>query len=206
MKALLAGIAVLLSGVLLLQWKDWPPDVPQPPPPVQALPGEQQPPPVRDVDDVLSVPPVEDYVAVTDRPLFLPERRPPPDEPQGQAEELPMEFTELDGMDLTAIVITPDVVSAWVRSPASPEAVRVRLGDDLEGWTVKTIEPQRLVLERQGEVDELQLRDYENAAAAVPMPTGPRRRPPMRSRQPNAPQRPSRAPAASDQLPPQPDH
>ena len=53
-------------------------------------------------------------------------------------------------MDVSAVIITPAVVSAWIRDPKAPDLKRVRLGDDLEGWSVKDIQSDRVVLERQG--------------------------------------------------------
>lgn len=168
MKWVLPLFSLLLSGVLYLQWRDWSPNVPEPAPipavEVRAESGE-----VPAVGDLLvPPPPKEDYASVTERPLFLPDRRPPPDEPEEEDMPEPEEPSDLAGVDLNAVVITPRVVSAWVRGPREQESIRLRIGDDFEGWTVRTIEPDRLVLERQGETDELTLRDYANAPAPIP--------------------------------------
>jgi general secretion pathway protein N len=207
MKAMLAGISVFLGAVLLLQWKDWPPSAPSPPEPrpADALVAPAQQPEAGANDFVLS-PSREEYAAVTERPLFLPERRPPPEGPDMDEEVGPEELTELDGTDLTAVVITPSVVSGWVRSPAGQEVQRLRLGDNFEGWTVKTIEPGRMVFERQGEINELILRDYENAPAATPRPAGPMRRPRPDGRQPGLPRRVPVAESEPPELPPDYDH
>jgi hypothetical protein len=178
MKPVLFGLALVLGTLLAIQWQSWAPNAALPPPPVPqpaaAGDGGQAADPLDPF--ALEPPPKSEYASVVERPLFLPERRPPPDEPEEEpvAEE-PM--TELDGVDLTAVVITPAVVSAWVSGPQSKEVKRLRLGDDYLGWTVKTIEPARLVLERQGETDELPLRDYTNAPARIP----PTRLPPRRA-------------------------
>jgi hypothetical protein len=178
MKPVLLGLVLVLGTLLAIQWQSWAPNAALPPPPVPqpaaAGDGGQGADPLDPF--ALEPPPKSEYASVVERPLFLPERRPPPDEPEEEpvAEE-PM--TELDGVDLTAVVITPAVVSAWVSGPQSKEVKRLRLGDDYLGWTVKTIEPARLVLERQGETDELPLRDYTNAPARIP----PTRLPPRRA-------------------------
>jgi general secretion pathway protein N len=190
MKAVLGGLALLLFGVLALQWRGWSPDAAVPPPPAaspSAASSGAAPPSADGL--VLEAPPQEDYASVVERPLFLPERRPPPDEPEDEAVPEPEELTELDRFDLTAIVITPTVVSAWVRDPQAPELARLRLGDDFVGWTVKTIEPAKLVLERQGETHELHLRDYANAPPPIP----PTRLPPRTEQRGAGPNDPSRA-------------
>jgi hypothetical protein len=176
MNKLLVGVALLLLGVLLLQWRSWSPAPPPGADAQTASPAGAE--PVASRSDALLEPPPakEEYASVSERPLFLPDRRPPPDEPE-QAEE-PEPLTELGGMDLTAVVITPSTVSAWVRPPTGRETVRLRLGDQFEGWTVQTIESDRVVFERQGNIDELILRDYKNA------PPPPRPVPPAAQRQP----------------------
>jgi general secretion pathway protein N len=190
-KPLLLGLSLLLASVLTLQWRGWAPDVGLPAPPsapVDAVDGAAG--GTADVDPMaLEPPPKEAYASVTERPLFLPDRRPPPDEP----EDLPVvedePLPELDGVDLTAVVITPAVVSAWVRSADANEVKRLRLGEDYQGWTVKTIEPSRLVLERQGETNELPLRDYANAPPRIP----PTRLPPSQRAGNNSPAQPAAA-------------
>jgi hypothetical protein len=179
MRTPLIAVALLLLGVLLSQWWSWSP----------ALPSATD---DRTVDSVTAdtVPspseaalepalPKEEYASVSERPLFLPDRRPPPDEADKVEESESEALTELNGMDLTAVVITPSTVSAWVRRPNAREAERLRLGDQFEGWTVQTIEPDRLVFERQGDTDELILRDYKNAPPPLPRPI-----PPAARRQP----------------------
>ena len=91
-----------------------------------------------------------------------------------------------------------DRLEKVTRRPGDRETQRLRLGDDFDGWTVKTIEPDRLVLERQGETDQLILRDYTNAPAVAPPPPSPiaRRQAARRQeadRQQRAPQPPSEA-------------
>ena len=189
MKLALSLVSLVLLGVLYLQWRDWPPDLPEAPQEPAAGDAQQTQDEAPSADDLLApLPPKEDYASVMERPLFLPDRRPPPEDPEQDDETLPETLTELDGMDLTAVVITPSTVSAWVRRPNQRETQRLRLGDDFEGWTVKTIEPDRLVLERQGETDQLILRDYANAPAFAPPPPTPVARRQPAGRQQRAPQ------------------
>jgi hypothetical protein len=172
MNKLLVGVALLLLGALLLQWRSWSPALPPAAHDhaVDSVAAETKPSPSEAALE--PPPPKEEYASITERPLFLPDRRPPPDEPEQVGEPEPEVLTELDGMDLTAIVISPSTVSAWVRPPKGTETVRLRLRDQFEGWTVQTIEPNRVVFERQGETDELVLRDY-TTAPSIPAPAPP---------------------------------
>lgn len=162
--------AVLLAGSLVAwQWRGWPPQVPTPPPAGDVTDAAEAAAGVPEAEDLLSPPPpIEDYASIAERPLFLPDRRPPPDEPEEDGEAPPTEETDLAGTDLVSVVITPAVVSAWIRKPQERGTIRLRLGDGYEGWTVQSIEPGELVLERQGEISRLELRDYTNAPPPIP--------------------------------------
>jgi hypothetical protein len=202
-KVVLLSIIVLLSLVLVLQWRDWPPARTSVPEASTDQPAEPVAPPSMESPLELLAPPEEkdDYAVVVERPLFLPDRRPPAEEPEDVPEDLPVEEDPaIDALDLNAVIITPTKVVAWVRDPSKKDLQDLELGDDLNGWTVKEILADRLVLERQGETNTLTLRDYENMpppAAPRPPPAArapaqgrraPGRRPPDTMKQPNAPQ------------------
>ena len=171
MRLALALIGLGLGGVLFLQWRGWPPEPPAAPPTDTAaeLPAAGE--PRQSAGNLLPPPPREEYASVSERPLFLPDRRPPPDEPEDEGPVLPEELKELDGVDFSAVVITPDAVKAWI-TPYSQERDWLRIGDEIDGWTLTHIGPESLVLERQGETNELLLRDYANAPPPIP-PTPP---------------------------------
>ncbi|MGE5154145.1 MAG: hypothetical protein ACM3ST_09025 [Bdellovibrio bacteriovorus] len=200
-KPILAVTAALLTGVLFYQWSGWPP------PPLPEGDGGLPPGGVTGVDSgadpLARLEPPEDreaYASVTERPLFRPQRRPPeedPETPEQAPETKPA--VDLAGLDLSAVVITPGVVSAWIRDSKAQELKRVRPGDELEGWAVKDILSDRLVLERQGELNELLLRDFTKAPPPVAPP--PRARPtPAVQRMPQRPtQRPSQRPPQQPQ-------
>ncbi|MFB1487212.1 MULTISPECIES: hypothetical protein [unclassified Thiocapsa] len=172
--------AFALIMLLALQWKDWPPgpsraglDASSSAAPSLSAGSEP------DAAAQLTPPdPKDAYASVTDRPLFRPQRRPEEDvDPDAQPTLEPDVLTSLDGMNLSAVIITPNLVSAWVQDPNQPRLRRLRIGDDLEGWSVQTILPDRVLLERQGEQDALILRDYgKTPSPATPMPVP--RRPP----------------------------
>jgi len=82
------------------------------------------------------------------KPLFSPTRK-PPEKPlaapavvnrSGPAEEVPPPQLSLFG-----IVSDPDGVRALIKLPTN-QTLRVRVGDEISGWTVSQIEPRRLVL------------------------------------------------------------
>jgi general secretion pathway protein N len=171
-KWLLAFLALGLGGVLFWQWSDWPP----PAVVVQAPEGPADIQPGTESDPSQALAPmehIEDYAVVKERPLFRPDRRPRVDDPADmEAPPPPEEAAKLDGMDLAGVLLSPGVAMAWVKDPSQPAPVRVRPGEVLGGWTVKDIQPDRLVLERQGATDTLPLRTF-NAPWASPPPPPP---------------------------------
>jgi len=180
MRPLLTLVVVVLGGILAWQWAGWPPEPADAPGASEGLgEGEQRP----DVENALArLRPLgerSDYEVVVERPLFSPTRRPPTDEPAAlEPEPEVIADRSLDRMDLSAVLITPEQSLAWVTDTGTRELRRLRPGDDVEGWAVRDILSDRLVLERQGETNTLVLRDY---ARQPPPPVRPR--PPVRAPQ-----------------------
>jgi hypothetical protein len=182
MRAVLILVVLALIGVLAWQWTSWPPEVADSSTATGSAvaPGDRP----EDENPLARLRPLddrEDYQVVIDRPLFSPTRRPPEDEPEEAEPEVATDRS-LDRIDLNAVLITPEETLAWVMDASSREVRRLRLGDELEGWAVRDILSDRLVLERQGETNTLVLRDY---ARQPPPPVRPR--PPVRAPQRNQP-------------------
>jgi hypothetical protein len=132
-------LAAVLGVIVGLEWLGWPPSPPQPdgdgPKPSAAGAAAEQTP--ANPLDVLA--PLEDkgqYAVIMERPLFLPDRRPPENDPEEPAAQPPEPDVNLSRLDLNAVLITPKETLAWVRDPAEKELVELHPGDELHGWTV----------------------------------------------------------------------
>ena len=187
-------LAAALLGILTLQWVGWPPPLPQPPVDQGAATVVEPTTTVSQSDLLARIDSNEDrdsYSAIIERPLFRPDRKPEPAADEGSTTAADTEpAAELSSLDLSAVLITPELASAWVRDPSQPKLRRLRVGDDFQGWSVLDILEDRVLLERQGRRDALILRDYANAPPA-PMPVGKA-----------APRPPSRAPSPGRAAPP----
>ncbi len=169
MKRLLLGISVILTSILALQWRDWPAELPDSASQASLAEGAEIPSPPVSAEGAPMPRPQDDYVAVIERPLFLPERRPPEDEVAEQpVDDLSQEITDLTKLDVTAtLILSPSNASVWVRNSDQPELVRLRLGEDYRGWTVAGIEHDRVVMERQGATETLELLDFSKPSPAI---------------------------------------
>ena len=114
-----------------------------------------------------SLPPLARFSAVTARPLFSPSRRPAP----ASATVGPWSSFVLAG-----VIITPQSREALILHGNPPVAAHIALDQRIDGWTVTSILPDRVVLKHNGEAHEIRL--PQNAAAAAAPYEAPRRMPP----------------------------
>jgi len=59
--------------------------------------------------------------------------------------------------ELIGILITKEDRWVLLRLPGQAELVRARPGETVSGWTVSGIDPNRVVIERSGRIEELEL-------------------------------------------------
>jgi hypothetical protein len=130
-----------VSSITLLLELTWPHEL-EPPPHAGQAPAEKE----QTADGIVSVGPLSDYLSVTERPLFMQDRRPfvmvsePAPVPVGPRAEF----------ELTAVIITSETQIALLRSNLTPTVQRVALNQTLDGWTLAQVSPDAVVL-RQGE-------------------------------------------------------
>lgn len=104
-------------------------------------------------------PPPNLVTVISERPLFVPSRRPyvapPPVEPaagpaQAAAEPLTAE--------LVGVMLTGARRAALVQRKGSSSPERLSVGQSIDGWLVEQVEPRRAVLRRGAEERVLELR------------------------------------------------
>jgi len=169
MKLALWAVLAGLLALIYLQWRDWPPDGRLDRVPELAAPGPAGPSLELAPDLLAQLEASEEkaaYTDVVDRPLFLPDRRPADEEPLAEQAPPEPDAQALEGLDLTAVIMTPQETTAWVLGGPVGSLTKIRPGEDIAGWLVQEIRPDRLVLERQGETDTLLLRTYSSPRLA----------------------------------------
>ncbi len=95
---------------------------------------------------------IQDFDSVLERPLFSPTRRPPPVE--GGAE--PATIRDFD-YALTGVMIDDDARIALFRKTDGSGVVRQAEGTSIEGWLLKDVQSDFVVLERDGEEQVVEL-------------------------------------------------
>ncbi|MGD0719789.1 MAG: hypothetical protein ABR970_01915 [Roseiarcus sp.] len=118
---------------------------------------------------------LEDLTATRDRPLFAPTRRPPPASPvrvEAPTPEAPTPGEEVVALapppfDLIGAVVGKGKAFALLRNRATNKVVRLRPGDDAEGWRVGAIGVRSVALERDGREESLALAAPQPVAATA---------------------------------------
>jgi general secretion pathway protein N len=129
-------------------------------------------PPLKAASPPPSVPPLQDFASVWEHPLFSPDRKPIP----GSAED--GESTDSHTLELTGVIILPDLRMALLREHSTGRTWRVREGQSAGGATVIEVKPRSVVVEAGGSRSELALKPGaapadnagDNAAAGGPTP------------------------------------
>jgi len=94
----------------------------------------------------LGLPPLAEFAAIVERPLFFPDRRPLPAEPPP-----PPPPKEPLTANVVGIVMSGTQGTLLLRLPKEKDAVTLRTGDIVQGWTLVEISPEGAVFERDGE-------------------------------------------------------
>jgi hypothetical protein len=105
-----------------------------------------------------TLPPLESFAEIAERPLFSSSRRPPAID-AAQTVDQPFSAT------LAGIVISTSSRNIIVAHGDPPVLTRLKEGDNLDGWSVSSIEPNRVLFQRGSEERQLKLSDVPGKAA-----------------------------------------
>ncbi len=128
---------------------------------------------------LFALPPIETFSETTERPLFLPDRRPPViDEAQEDVEDV-----ESGLFTLLGIIVSPTQRIALVKVRGSQEVLQLSEGQQANGWTVLQISPGDVIFESNDKTETIELIDIK--PPPVRRPTARERR--QRQQSPKSP-------------------
>jgi general secretion pathway protein N len=116
---------------------------------------------------------LEDLTVTRERPLFRSTRRPPLAAPVAAPTAEPPQVEEQTAtlqpppFDLIGAVVGKDTAIALLRNKSTNQIVRMRAGDEAEGWRVTTIGSRTVALERDGRTQSLALSAPSAASAGA---------------------------------------
>ena len=136
-----------------------------------AAPAAQQPastaPPAAaalpEISNRFTLPPLASFAEVVERPLFSSSRRPTATETQQHVDQ-PLSAS------LAGIVISASSSSIIVAHGDPPSLTRLKQGDELDGWSISAIEPNRVLFRRGSEEQQLKLHDAPGQVAGETPP------------------------------------
>jgi hypothetical protein len=119
-------------------------------------------------DAIFTMPPRGTYDEVIARPPFSETRRPAPPGATAVANDQPLAVTVI------GTIVAPGGVRALVEHGEPAQVTRVVEGQQIDGWTVKAILQEKIVLARSGTTIELKVKGSAQAtapAASMPSPS-----------------------------------
>ncbi|MDH3737771.1 MAG: hypothetical protein OER92_01160 [Alphaproteobacteria bacterium] len=122
-----------------------------------------------------ALPPIETYSETIERPLFLPDRRPPA---IGE-EQQEVEAVESGLFTLLGIIVSPTQRIALVKVRGTQSVLQLTEGQQANGWTVQQIHPGEVIFESKDKTETIELIDIKPP---------PPRRPTARERRQQQPQ------------------
>ena len=115
--------------------------------------------PTRALQAEFTFPPLAVFSEIVDRPLFSPSRRPP--------KEIEDSVSDIDvtprampsNFILAGVVISAEERMVLLRRMKSTDVIRASMGQEIDGWYIELIEPDRVTLRRGNTVEIVTLQE-----------------------------------------------
>ncbi len=158
MKPIVISLLILLAAALYAQWQLFPYVAPVEeslPAPVSEGGGVE----MRKNAALAEYPPEAHFEEVLQRPLFYQSRRPLP-KAEAPVVKQDLGREALQGLLLSAIIITPKGTVALMKDQKSGETLRLAQDGDFRGWKVVRVAEGEVRLSKNDMVESMKLRDY----------------------------------------------
>ncbi len=131
--------------------------------PVSALASDAPAATDAEVQVLFDLPPIDAFSEIADRPVFSPNRRPPDYFGEEDDEVFEPEPVRRQDLDVTVVgIITGPRAVALLQPDSGDRLVPLAEGQTLSGWTLTAIEPFRLVFQRDGDEQTVELEFRED--------------------------------------------
>ncbi|WP_198243489.1 hypothetical protein [methane-oxidizing endosymbiont of Gigantopelta aegis] len=150
---LLSLVSVMLLGLLLLEWF-WLNHVEEDKAIIQPASMENQ---IRLPDSEFTQLPFDNYQEIVMRPLFIEGRR--PIEGGSDDDSIAAISNDIKQFALMGVYTIENKLIALIKDQTNADHyLKKSVGDEIAGWTIKQILTDRIIIERSGQTQEIELR------------------------------------------------
>ncbi len=147
--------SMILLGVALVPWLFDPADYLAAGPGAQATVGLAEAPMTPRFDP----PPIEQFSAIVERPIFTATRRTARRQPVAPSAPASSAGLILGRYQVVGVVVTPGNRRVLLKRVGGAETIRLKEGEEIDGWTLVNVTRDDVVLESGGRREKIEVRD-----------------------------------------------
>ena len=147
--------AMIFLGVALVPWLVDPTEYLAAGPGVQAMTEVAEPP----MAPRLELPPIEQFSAMVERPIFTATRRTVRRQPVARSAPASSGGLILGRYQVIGVVVAPGNRLVLLKRLGGAETIRLKQGEEIDGWTLVEVTRDDLVLESGGRREKIEIRD-----------------------------------------------
>ena len=147
--------AMILLGVALVPWLFDPADY------LAAGPGAQASVELAEapMSPRFDPPPIEQFAAIVERPIFTATRRTARRQPVAPSAPASSGGLFLGRYQVVGVVVAPGNRLVLLKRPGGAETIRLKEGEEIDGWTLVNVTRDDVVLESGGRREKIEIRD-----------------------------------------------
>ncbi len=145
----------IFLGVALVPWLVDPTDYLAAGPDAQAMTEVAEPP----MAPRLELPPIEQFAAIVERPIFTATRRTARAQPVARSAPAASGGLILGRYQVIGVVVAPGNRLVLLKRLGGAETIRLKEGEEIDGWTLVDVTRNEVVLESGGRREKIEIRD-----------------------------------------------
>ncbi len=104
-------------------------------------------------------PPIEQFAAIVERPIFTATRRTARRQPVAPSAPASSGGLFLGRYQVVGVVVAPGNRLVLLKRPGGAETIRLKEGEEIDGWTLVNVTRDDVVLESGGRREKIEIRD-----------------------------------------------